>query len=451
MRRFMLRATNIVILAVFSAFLLDFAIMSTPSDKYSENSVYENVSENSDNQQNSSATSSSNQTNSQNKVDSSDFLNSLPQKNDLISGGNYVLSDAVYNIANCVISICQPADRNFFPENAKYNVEFILEDGSSVYQPYFTIWPRMGYIILADGVQRKILDSDGNEIKVADDHFLVFISERDSLGNPVFLDSNTGEYVILSPDGSLTASDYDEIRDDRGIDFDYPSYYGISDDDTCLVNYNGRAFGYTLTGPYAYNVPASYDKAFAFSEGFGCAYDSQNRLYFYNTDGRLRIGGLAVIMYGCGDDRGERSLGYYYFDEGLTRVTKRTYSRGELVSEYKTFIDREGNEFKTPADYNVYSYSDGMILLEKNGLYGYMTSRGKWIGKPNYVYARPFFEGLAVVGMSDGKKGMIDKDGNYVIPPVFDEITDCSGGVIAVYDSDTGWNILNKLQVQTTA
>jgi hypothetical protein len=39
---------------------------------------------------------------------------------------------------------------------------------------------------------------------------------------------------------------------------------------------------------------------------------------------------------------------------------------------------------------------------------------------------------------------VIDRDGNYVISPVFDEITDCSGGVICAYSSECGWQIFNK-------
>ena len=79
-----------------------------------------------------------------------------------------------------------------------------------------------------------------------------------------------------------------------------------------------------------------------------------------------------------------------------------------------------------------------------------MTSRGKFICEPTFTYARPFFEGLAVVGEEGGKKGMIDRDGNYVIEPLFDEITDCSGGVICLYDKSCGWQIINKTHAVPT-
>ncbi len=348
----------------------------------------------------------------------------------------YAVTDAVFD-ENSILSLCKLSDRTFIPESAKYEVE-----GSK----YFTMWPRMGYIVLADGTQKKILSPDGNIIPISEGHDLSVVGARDKNNVPVFRDwSADGAYVTLSYDGTTTPSDYDEVRDSRGILFDYPSYYGVSDNEKCVRVYSSRGFGYTIDGENARDVITSYKKAFNYSEGFGCAVDAQDRLYFFNEEGRLRIGGLSVIMfYGCGDVLDERSLGYYYFDEGLTRATKKNYSRGKLVSEYQTFIDREGDEVKTPADYSVYSYSNGRILLEKDGKYGYMTSRGKWLCAPEFTYARPFFEGLAVVGELDGKKGVIDRDGNYVIAPVFDEITDCSGGIICAYSDECGWQLFNK-------
>lgn len=348
----------------------------------------------------------------------------------------YIVTDAVFD-ENCILALCDIPEGSFIPQNAKYEV-----DGGA----YFTMWPRMGYIVLADGTQKKLLYPNGSPVPVPEGHDLSAAGARDKNGTPVFRDwSAGGAYVTILPDGSVAPSDYDPVRDSRGLNFDYPSYYGVTDNEACQRVYTQKGFGYTIDGEDARDVITNYRKAFNYSEGYGVAVDAQDRLYFFNEEGRLRIGGLSVIMfYGCGDVLDERSLGYYYFDEGLTRVTKKSFSRGKLISQYQTFIDREGDEFKTPADFSVYSYSNGRILLVKDGKHGYMTSRGRWICTPEFTYARPFFEGLAVVGEKDGKKGVIDRDGNYVISPVFDEITDCSGGVICAYSSECGWQIFNK-------
>lgn len=369
------------------------------------------------------------------------FISALPAA----EVSDRVLSDAVYD-ENSTVAICSIPDRSILPDKAKYCVDIDDGNGNIVSETYFTLWPRMGFILLSDGEAREILAPDGALINVENDHYLSFASARTAQGIPVFLDCNTGKFVNLLSDGKIVECDYDEKRDFRGIVFDYPSYFGKNESDTCKVFYNGKRFGYTVEGEELEDVPASYELALNYAEGFGCAYDKDNRVYFFNEEGKLRIGGLMINanIFGSGDINDERALGYYYFDEGLTRVTKKKYQKGKLISEHQTFIDRKGNEFKTPQDYSIYSYSNGRILLVKDGKSGYMTSRGKWLSDPVFTYARPFFEGLAVVGEKDGKKGMIDRNGDYVIPPVFDEITDCSGGVIAVFDESTGWQVLNK-------
>ena len=352
----------------------------------------------------------------------------------------YVLSDGVYD-ETYHLSLVTPSDKTFF-DKAKYAVSYENEDGTTSVSRYFTMWPRMGFIIAADENGRQALNARGETLVFPENYSMVFYGRRDAQNRPIFKEWRSDTLFAVSQDGTLTETTYDERTDSRGVFFDYPSYYGVSDDPECTVVSARSGFGYRVHE--GKSVPASYEKAYAFSEGYGCAFDAQNRLYFYNADGRLRIGGLASILYGVGAEQGERALGYYYFDEGLTRAVRRRYVRGELVSEYETFVNRKGEEFSVPSDYSVYSYSCGRILVEKNGLAGYMTSRGKFIGEPTYTYARPFFEGLAVVGEKDGKKGMIDRDGNYVVEPVFDEITDCSGGVICLYDETCGWQILNK-------
>lgn len=372
----------------------------------------------------------------------SETLIQLKQNGQTALASGYTVSDGVYRTEEYVLASVQTD--TVFPKNAKYSFDVLSEDGTAVTYTDFVLHPHMGYISLNDGTNSALLSSNGNALVIPAEYSLSPVGARDKDGNPVFVDKNTWGYFTLAEDGTVTASDYDAERDFRGVNFDYPSYYGVSDDQNYEVVSSRRGYGYRINGENEVN--AVYKKAFAYSEGFGCAYDAQNRLYFFNFEGRLRIAGLAEIMYGCGDRTDERSLGYYYFDEGLTRVTKRTYSRGKLVSERETFINRRGDEFKTPEDYNVYSYSNGMILLEKDGLGGYMNSRGKWLVQPIYTYTRPFFEGLAVVGYTDGKKGMIDKSGAFVIPPVFDEITDCSGGVICAYSKDNGWQVINKLK-----
>ena len=103
--------------------------------------------------------------------------------------------------------------------------------------------------------------------------------------------------------------------------------------------------------------------------------------------------------------------------------------------------------------YFTIAYSDGVAVLKQSykdekdnaySLYGYMNYAGEWISTPDYLQAKPFYEGLAAVCGKDGKWGMIDKTGNVVIPTVFDSISDCQDGVILAYEQKYGNCIIGK-------
>ena len=119
-------------------------------------------------------------------------------------------------------------------------------------------------------------------------------------------------------------------------------------------------------------------------------------------------------------------------------------------------LDKNGKELALPSGFELVAYSDGVMVLkqsykDKDGnskaFYGYMSSEGKWIANPDYTAARPFYEGLAAVCGADGKWGMIDADGNTVIPAVFDSISDCQDGVILAYEQKYGNCIFGKIKI----
>ena len=91
------------------------------------------------------------------------------------------------------------------------------------------------------------------------------------------------------------------------------------------------------------------------------------------------------------------------------------------------------------------SYSDGMILLEKDGLFGFMDYTGEWIAEPIYSYAEAFCEGLAVLKTKDGRYGMIDTAGNIVLPFAYSHVSSCSDGLVVCYSETNGWEIMRKM------
>ena len=142
-----------------------------------------------------------------------------------------------------------------------------------------------------------------------------------------------------------------------------------------------------------------------------------------------------------------RGIGHLYFDRGYVRVREleRDYSyRESVTADVERLIDTSGTEFEIPAGYTLAGYSDGVLLLERGGKYGYYSTGGYWIAQPIYTYAQPFMEGIGVIGFADGLTGAIDTEGRIVIPFAYAYISAPSSGAIACYDPQHGWSVLVK-------
>ena len=139
-------------------------------------------------------------------------------------------------------------------------------------------------------------------------------------------------------------------------------------------------------------------------------------------------------------------VGSLYFDDGYVMVRKIVVKKGAVTEDYNVLVDYKGEEFPVPVTTKLVSYSNQRMLLEKDGKLGFYAIKNDWITDIKYTYATPFCEGLAVVGDKDGKKGVIDLDGNTVVPFEYDRITECSDGVFLAYNSTDGWCAFGKLQ-----
>lgn len=242
-----------------------------------------------------------------------------------------------------------------------------------------------------------------------------------------------------------TEPPYDPILE-VSVTFDAPRYYYGS-------SIEAARFGGT------------YARAYAFSEGYACVVDDYGVLRVINTSGRV----TARLRYEYRTDAAHGytymvrtyyqpfyqdiySLGYYYFDHGLmrVRVLEHELNEGDVVNyitaDYDILIDPYGNEFDIPAGYKLISYSDGVLLLEREGRYGYYHRNGYWIAQPIYTYAIPFVEGIGIIGDDEGTVGAVDTDGNVVIPFDYEEILPPSSGVISCYSEETGWILLAKVE-----
>ncbi len=203
-------------------------------------------------------------------------------------------------------------------------------------------------------------------------------------------------------------------------------------------------------------VDAQYKAVYTFSDnGLAAVVSYNGNLLFINEQGKTVIDPYGKIVYLAERDNRQsfdgyypadtklpENLGMYYFDHGLVRVRRKlmdNYFKKRTATDSDYLIDKNGTHFHIPENYRLIAYSDGVLTLEKNGLYGYYSYKGYWIAQPIYTVCKPFVGGLGVIGFAGGASAMIDTSGNIVIPFVFDYISQPSGGVVMAYSKTGGW------------
>ncbi len=311
-------------------------------------------------------------------------------------------------------------------------------------------------------------------------------------------------YYRLSDDGkSFVLSDYDPVLDSRGLTFDYPASYGTPDttapirvqegkeavtarleaeatriaaltaeerqaeeerlkrEKAVLFNaYENARVGYTINGVELTGY--KFRQAFGFRNGYAAVVGDENRqeLYFIGTNGRKALSGYknylkqdyeryVIESWRLPASYGIESIGSLYFDHGWVRVRRQIidnwaytmYNNEYVISDTEILINATGEEFPIPSGYNLQGYSCGMLLLEKDGKYGFMDYTGAWIAQPVYQSATPFVSGLATLTTPDGRVGMIDTEGNIVLAFAYEAVTPCSSGLVAAYHEETGWAV----------
>ena len=267
-------------------------------------------------------------------------------------------------------------------------------------------------------------------------------------------------------------------------------------------------------------VPPTYGNAMSFSEGMAAVAENMNYNWGYiNTEGDLVIplqyrevksfsDGLAAVLQSNSDgdngwgfiDKvgnvivpfgrydfvesfsegfaavGNRNGGYWFIDtqgnEVMAYATTRPFSDGLALvgvhDEGLCFIDRAGN-IVIPStllqDYShIESFSGGLAAVrmhqyplgprDTGGKWGFIDKTGNLVIQPAYDEAREFSEGFAAVntgglGSRGGRWGFISKDGTEVIPRQYYEVDDFSDGtalVTKVRSNDRGEQVLIDIQ-----
>lgn len=309
----------------------------------------------------------------------------------------------------------------------------------------------MGYLVVSDGTSLTFYNGKFEQIYKyeSEEEELIFAYERDEEDRPLF---KLGDdfYYIDEETHELTPSDFD-ARDSRGLNYNYPTTFGKFEGQFTAFR-SGSKYG--IKNAEGERVRgAIYEKGYNYSEGLGLiVYDDET--CYMNEKVKIAIEGekMNIHIIGRTDENG---IGALYFDGGyvFTRIVKyhplykKNPERYNIVEEdADVVIDKNGNIFELPAGCTAKAYSDQRILVENGGKYGFYAVKGAWIADTVYSYATPYYEGLAVVG-SGNAKGVIDMDGNFVIPLSYSHISVCSGGIIVCYSSTTGYEIYVKTEI----
>lgn len=440
------------------------------------------------------------------KISAREFSESLPLSK-TVEDPYRLLSFGVYDPSVCKVAKLRVAGTKNVFSVSEYDARTLsvteYERGCIYTEAVKTPAPRPGLLLSAGYIIRdngdgtlSLLNSEGTlVIKDYDESTFRLTEMRTADGKPIFSSSKwekqkvkvpimekneftgqlqpTGEYepdevekevevftyYTISGDGEnwdkISDTALTEAEADRGLLFDSPLDYGESDCD--LERYlSGSRWGYRLKSNGRVVVYPRFKKAYNPKNGYAVAYDD-TRLYFLDEKGTI-VNSVGFDMPSTfatfneitiPDTNGIEALGTFYFSHGLTRVRIRknlvTYKLYYYIKsdDYSALIDVNGEPFPIPGGYSLVSYSDGILLLKRDGeeLYGYMNYKGEWIAQPEYTFARPFLSGLAAVGDSSGKCGMIDTAGSCVIPVSYQYVSDLSQGNVAVYDPSTGWEV----------
>lgn len=476
---------------------------------------------------------------------SSEFV-SLPGAGRLAAAG-YKTTNLTYDGQSFVIAKMTPeftVPTAFSLRNKiDYDLKYVQLSDYAQFTPEYTevevsrpaIDMYMGYIIVDNGTSLSIYSNTGKYITSFDDRNYIPAYTRDSSGNPLFYKTteiesgqysgeivvedtsgnvyfdrdphkkeetifihgqleNKGEgealkeevkvYYSLSNAGYFAASSYNDALENRGLYFDYPTYYGVPDSNIDLY---AEVYNRYLTDIDGYvsmthkidwsfrkwDAPINeekYQRAYNFKNGLACVvtegYYKDGGLFFINGNGTRAFNTFKtynnensaryiIENYMPPITYGPESIGYFYFDQGYVRARFETidywnYDSNNVIQVYSSeevLLNSRGEQFPIPEGYELKAYSNGMLLLEKEGLYGFMDNSGKWIAEPIYTDAEAFYEGLAILKTSDGRYGMIDTKGKIVLPFAYSHLSSCSDGVIVAYSETNGWEIFRKMTV----
>jgi hypothetical protein len=158
-------------------------------------------------------------------------------------------------------------------------------------------------------------------------------------------------------------------------------------------------------------VKPQFISALDFHDGVGVVWISDEETGYVDLQGKLTaLPGIIIV--------GGR------FSEGLALA--------EREGQYQYFIDKSGRTvFKLPEYHpnNVFFFSEGLVPVETKGMFYFFNKKGDIAIQRGFGDPSEFVDGMATVLVNEGW-AVIDRQGNYILPPREKGISKPSEGMV---------------------
>lgn len=293
-----------------------------------------------------------------------------------------------------------------------------------------------GCVAPARNMEETETEGKETEVKAAEDKAEV-TGEPDY---PVMLDAASEESIVLTAysEGIFSifngeAYGYLSETGELIADYMYEHAYPFSQGLACVRSEGKYGFINTLG---EVEIPFIYDRANSFSEGLAY-FEADGRYGFLDQEGEQAFllscdsissfrEGLAYFSidgkYGYIDKSGDEAIPPIYddadyFSGGIARVRKGIYFG---------VIDTQGSEV-VRAEYDSVTLNGELIVVKRGDKYGCFDKNGREVMPLRYDSIVTVFPQLeAVVAAKEGRFGITDYEGNFIIPAVYEDIS-CRG------------------------
>lgn len=217
-------------------------------------------------------------------------------------------------------------------------------------------------------------------------------------------------------------------------------------EDTCRINSpideteRGYLYPAKKDGLWGYVFPSGkwaiepkFLYALPFHKNSGQVVVSASTYAYIDPSGEIQFQWEAPALVGPVDNN--RAIKYIPTNEEKISLdiidgTGNIVARDILIDELSVqFYYREEFQFERLA------FTEGRLLVQRDGKYGFLNENGEWIVEPQYEDAEQYSEGLAAV-CQNGKYGYIDLDGNVAIPLQYDGAMPFGEGLAAIKENN---------------